>query len=649
MLGNSVTWEKVSHLSVVDELQMQLLEAQMELSAAKKAASRNDQGIDTDTNAKAVGVWSVTILGAEELNLDGILDLNLTGMTTVVGSVAIAASSVEKGKAYVRLAKTDATTVDSVTKRCFWNKATTTAVFTGVKSKTATATLTLHHPSPVVADVFIGTCKLDVSSLLDQEPVTLWVPLTGPPGQPVTDATSYGQVHVTMSFEYDVVARLERSVAALIAQKEHLQAQARLYDLTAPLVNASARHPAAFGAAATGAGLYIPGHVFTPEVFHPAAVARTPLADGTKVVTPFGQGTVVTFRESTRMYVVLMAAAPGQVKRSTIAYLREDSVADAPVEPRLRYGVHVSTPYGPGTVDSVRASDGVVRVTSTFGTLFLQPHDVVTVDDAASAASMTNKERIDAAVAKSTDGNAAFKADALDDAVTCYLASLSFLKHVDQDAATHKEKAVVLQTMIRCHLNLAACKLKRNQHADAWTACSNAISILQALVENRDGKVAAWMGRLGMTEAQIFHEWPSKARFRRATALVAMDNDVEARQDLMVAVKLMPKDKACRQLLEAVTKRMALEKEKDKLRWGGFLVKDESSPSSQPDNSTPPSTTSTTISPKKDKATKNTGVDGKDEKGTVPWYHNTTVVAAASVAVAGAAVLLLSGLSKRNK
>ncbi|ETW06493.1 hypothetical protein H310_02736 [Aphanomyces invadans] len=647
MLGNSVTWEKVSHLSVQDEAQMQFLDAQANLADAKKSVTRNSHGIDMAADGKAIGVWRVTVLGAEDLNLDGIVDLNLTGTTTVVGTVAIAASAVEKGKLYVRAAKTDPTTVDSVTKRCFWNKGSSaTVVFTGIKSKAATATFTLHHPSPVVADVFVGTCKLDVAQLLDQEPVSLWVPLAGPPGQ-TSSESSYGRVHVSMTFEYDAVARLERTVAKLASRREFLEAEARLFDQTAPLVQATIRHPAAFGSAAAAAGLYIPGHRFTPDVFHPAAVARTPLADGTKVVTPFGKGTVVTFRESTRMYVVLMAASPGQVKRTTTAYLREDSVSeDIEVKPRLRPGVKVSTPYGSGTVVSVRAADGVVCVQSTFGTLFMQPKDVA-LEGGVQVADMTNKERIDAAVAKSSEGNAAFKAEALDEAVTQYLSSLTFLKHVDQDSASHKEKAVVLQTMIRCHLNLAACKLKKEEHADAWTAASNAISILQALTENRHGKVAAWMGRLGMTEAQIFNEWPSKARFRRATALVAMENVVEARQDLMVAVKLMPKDKACRQLLDVVTKRIALEKEKEKLRWGGFLV----NPPEQATSSAS-STPKAKPLPPKSKAIMTTtkSIDAETKKDeAVAWYQSTTVLAAASVAVAGAAVLLIAGLSKRNK
>ncbi|KAF0695396.1 Aste57867_13785 [Aphanomyces stellatus] len=639
MMSSSVTWEKVSHLSVQDELQMQLLNEQANLTEAKAHAERNDQGIDIE-QGRAAGTWSISVLGAEEVNLDGVLDL--AGQTTIVGTLSIAASAVEKGKAYPRMGKTDAAPVDAVTKRCFWSKdAKSTVQFTGVKSKSASVTLTLHHPSPLVADVFIGTCKLDLADLdlLDQTEKRVWVPLAGPPGQSPTDGASYGQVHVALLFEYDRIARLERAIAALAAQKARVDADTLIYEKTAPLVQAESRHPAAFGQAALGTGLYIPGHKFNGDTFHPAAVHRTPLADGTKVVTPFGRGTVVTFRESTRMYVVLMAASPGQEKRYTTAYLREDCVEDEPEVPRLRPGVAVLTPYGAGEIIEVRRRDGVIAVQTAFATMFMQPTDV-TMAEGVAAKDMTNKERIETAVTASADGNAAFKADALDDAVAHYLTSLEFLKHVDQDAATHKEKAVVLQTMIRCHLNLAACKLKLQGYADAWTACTNALAILQALTENRTGKVAAWMGRLGMTEAQIFNEWPSKARFRRATALIAMDKDDEAKQDLLAAVKLMPKDKACRQLLEAVTKRVALEKEREKLKWGGFLAK-EAEPKGTHTAVASKKPASPVVAPKK-------AIEAESATAAA-WYENTSVVAALSVAVAGAAVLLISGLSKRNQ
>ncbi|CAK4255086.1 unnamed protein product [Aphanomyces euteiches] len=633
MLGSSVTWEKVSHLSVQDEVQMQILNEQGALTDAKQLTKRNAQGIDLDQGRNAAGVLRITLLSAEDLNLDGILDL--AAQTRVVGTLSIASTAIEKAKTNIRQGKTDPTPVDSVTKRCFWNKdANSTVTFTSIKTKSPSATLTLHHPSPLVADVFIGTCKIDVTDdLLDQQEKSVWIPLSGPPGH-TNPNTFYGRVHVSVRFEYDLVARLERRVVELEAKKARIDADARVFQQTAPLVNSEVRHPAAFGQAALSAGLYIPGHRFNPSQFHPAAVARTPLADGTKVVTPFGRGTVVTFREATRMYVVLMEASPGQTKRTTTAYLREDCVEDEPELPRLRPGVAVTTPYGPGEIVEVRRD--VIVVKSSFGIMYMQPSDV-TMAEGITAKNMTNKERIDAAVTNSTEGNASFKADALDDAISSYLTSLEFLKFVDQDTATHKEKAIVLQTMIRCHLNLAACKLKLGAHADAWTACTNAISIIQALADARTGKVAAWMGRLGMTESQIFNEWPSKARFRRATALLAMGNDAEAKQDLMVAVKLMPKDKACRQLLETVTKRMALEKEKEKLRWGGFLVNEGNTKTTKQES-------------KKQVVAQST----KGAKAIVPkkdgsWYQNTTVVAAVSVAVAGAAVLLLSGLSKRNK
>jgi hypothetical protein len=71
--------------------------------------------------------------------------------------------------------------------------------FSGVKSKSATATLTLHHPSPLVADVFIGTCPLRLAEfdLMDQTEKTFWISLQGAPGQNGANSeerVSYGKV-----------------------------------------------------------------------------------------------------------------------------------------------------------------------------------------------------------------------------------------------------------------------------------------------------------------------------------------------------------------------------------------------------------------------------------------------------------------------
>ncbi|EQC39171.1 hypothetical protein SDRG_03377 [Saprolegnia diclina VS20] len=633
-MTSSACWEKVPHLSPTDELQMQLEAETQRLSAAQASVTSNAQGIDV-VDGKVAGALSITVLNAEDLHLDGILDLS--DDTTVVGSLAIAAASIEKAKTNIRAAKTSTIRLNPRARRATWFKADqTTITFTGVKTKAASVTLTLHHPSPLVADVFVGTCKLTITDamLADQKTHIVSLPLEGPPGH-ITNI-SYGQVQVAMRFEYDVVARLQTSVHALADAKARLDADAEVYAATAALLQAETRHPAAYGTAAAASTVYIPGHKFSAETYHPAAVARTPIADGAKVSTPFGNGTIVTFREATKMYVVLMEASPGMTKRTTTAYLRTDSVWEAPPPSRFRKDVAVTTPYGKGVVVSTRPADKVVVVKTDYGTLFLQEKDVTV--EALTAKTMTNTERIAASVAASAAGNDHFKAADLVAAIEKYLESLSYLNHVDQDSASHKEKATVLQTMIRCHLNLGACKLKLGDYNDAWTACTNALSILQVLSDNRHGKVAEWMGRIGMTEALIFQEWPSKALFRRATALVAMGNDVEAKQDLLIAVKLMPKDKACRSLLESVAKRVAEAKEKEKEKWGGFLLEQNATANTKPSTAKPTTTTP---------AVKTRDLPGvKKPEASTTWTTPTTLAVAASVL--GVVAITAMVLTKRQ-
>ncbi|OQS01323.1 hypothetical protein ACHHYP_01387 [Achlya hypogyna] len=628
-MTSSVSWEKVAHLSPEDELQMQLEEEQARLAAVEASTTRNAAGIDI-VDGKASGTWSITVLSAEDLYLNDILDLSHD--TTVVGTLMVAATAVEKGKASARVAKTATIRVNPLAQRATWFKAEqTTAAFKNVKTKAPSATLTLHHPSPLVADVFIGSARLTLpEAVLDQKDHELWLPLEGPPGH--DSNKSYGKVQVLMRFEFDVVARLRESVASLTATKARLDAAMEGYAATAALVQADVRHPAAFGAAAAASTVYIPGHKFSAETFHPAAVARTPIADGAKVMTPFGAGTVVTFRETTKMYVVLMEASPGMTKRTTTAYLRTDSVWDAPEPPRFRPDVAVVTPYGKGAVVTFRSEDKVVVVRAAFGTLYMQEKDVVV--EALGPKTMSNRERIAAAVESSGAGNELFKKGGLADAIEKYLESLVFLNHVDQDSASHKEKATVLQTMIRCHLNLGACKLKLGDYSDAWTACTNALSILAVLSDNRRGKVAEWMGRLGMSESLIYAEWPSKARFRRATALIAMGNDAEAKQDLLVAVKLMPKDKACRSLLESVSKRLAEAKEKEMQAWGGFLLDQSKAKEASPKPPAKPAAVATRdIAPH------------KKSKDDASWSTPSLLLAAS---VVGVAAVALAALAKRK-
>lgn len=156
-----------------------------------------------------------------------------------------------------------------------------------------------------------------------------------------------------------------------------------------------------------------------------------------------------------------------------------------------------------------------------------------------------------------------------------YLQSLGFLQYMDQDSATHKQKAEVLQTMIRCHLNIGVCKLKMKAYADSITASTNAINILNVLAGNKEGKVVEWMGRLGMSSQLLFIDWPSKALYRRAQGHLELDAHQLAKKDLKLVVQLVPGHKTARAQLERVTKQLARDKQREKKAWGGFLASKE--------------------------------------------------------------------------
>ncbi len=162
----------------------------------------------------------------------------------------------------------------------------------------------------------------------------------------------------------------------------------------------------------------------------------------------------------------------------------------------------VMTPYGEGEIHEIRPHDDVVIVSTPFARLFMQRCDVKL--PAKSISDMKTKELIAEAVSLTQKGNDLYPKNDLDNAVFSYLQALGYLQYVNQDTATYKEKATMLQTMIRCHLNIGASKLKLNAYVDAEIACTNAISILNVLGQNREGNVVKWMILIGISKQQIF-------------------------------------------------------------------------------------------------------------------------------------------------
>ncbi|KAF4322751.1 hypothetical protein BBO99_00001390 [Phytophthora kernoviae] len=409
------------------------------------------------------------------------------------------------------------------------------------------------------------------------------------PASAVTTGNT-GKLLLRVTFEYSVHERLDRELESLRQKKRENDEDIERYKTTSRLVNAPVRHPAAFGTDTARAALYLPGNKFHVDAHHPGAVSVAPLPDKTRIVSPFGRGVVVSFRPEAKMYVVQMDSDPAS-KNQTLAYLRQNV--------------------------------------------------------------MTTKDLLNEAIKLADTGNEEFRNGKLEDAVYNYLRSLGYLQRVNQDVATHKEKATIIQTMIRCHLNIGACKLKLNAYSDAEIACTNALGILTVLADNRDGNVVTWMGRLGLSEQLMFEDWPSKARFRRAQACVKLEKIVDAKQDLLLAVKLNPRDKSCRQLLERVTKLADKQKRAEKKAWGGIFDNMDTSAATI---KTAVTTSKSTTKSVKNGEEKNNSIFtrktqlkkgiAKDEEE--PWYLTTTALATASVVTAGVAAVALLALKPKN-
>ncbi|KAE9250860.1 hypothetical protein PF004_g2753 [Phytophthora fragariae] len=354
------------------------------------------------------------------------------------------------------------------------------------------------------------------------------------------------------------------------------------------------------------------------------------------------------------MYVVQMDTDAAS-KNQTIAYLRQNVVTEEPDEPHLRMHMKVTTPYGLGELEEIRHDD-VLIVKTNYARMFMQRKDVKLPTKDISE--MSTKDLIGEAIKLADTGNEEFREGKLQDAVYSYLRSLGFLQRVGQDNATHKEKATIIQTMIRCHLNIGACKLKLNAHTDAEIACTNALSILTVLAENREGNVVTWMGRLGMSEQLMFEDWPSKARFRRAQACVKLEKYADAKQDLLLAVELNPRDKSCRTLLDKVSKLVDKQKRDEMKAWGGIFDNIDA-PASTIKTATTKTTTTKSQCATSEKSifTRKTKVQRQQQAAAAaaaakaevePWYLTTRALATASVVTAGVAAVALLAMKPKS-
>ncbi|KAF1334806.1 hypothetical protein FI667_g1619, partial [Globisporangium splendens] len=669
-LGNSLTWENVT-LSPFEMLSIQL---DHELQHAQDSFARpkqNKNGVDVNKKTnKADGRVVVRVVAAQGLKevlaqnpvLGNATQEPLVHVSTMVSPLSAFEKSTKKHL------RTAAVPFAADSDRVYWNEA---LVYEGVKAKNFTLKVGIQCSAGILADIVLGEVEISSSDYLDQLPHEKWVDLKAPASaiaQPFS-STWHGKVLLRITFEYDAFECHERKVAALIQKKKENDESIELFRKTAPLVKAQSQHPAAYGTATTDAGLYIPGNRFRIEAHHPGAVSVMPLPDKTRIATPFGRGVVIAFRKETKMYVVQLDTDVA-ARNPTLAYLRQDIVKEETDEPRLRMYMKVATPYGLGTVDELRSHDEVVVVKTDYARMFMQKKDVKIPEK--SIEEMSTKDLIAESIKLTDAGNEQFRNNSLEEAIYSYLRSLGYLQRVDQDGATHKEKATMLQTMIRCHLNIGACKLKLDAYYDAEIACTNALSILTVLAENRHGNVVTWMGRLGLSDQVMFEEWPSKARFRRAQACFKLGKYADAKQDLLVAAKLSPKDKSCRALLDRVTRLLNEQKNQERKTWGGIFesgteeevdvslhaIQNQNKDTGAADGSGSTKTTTTAASAESSIFTRKTKLQREKEAAKKkaaaladeePWYLSRKVLATASLVTAGVAAVTLLALKQQQR
>ncbi|TMW56548.1 hypothetical protein Poli38472_006558 [Pythium oligandrum] len=644
-VSSASSWENVS-LSPLDELALQYEQQLQQLVEANTPVQQNKQGVDLDAKTgKAAGRVVIKVHGVQGLG-DAIAHHPMLGSAAVQPSVYVSTvisptSSCEKAtKKHLR-----SSTVRIVDGAAEWKD---TLIYDGVKTMTFAVKVSVSSSVSVIADVALGETEISSSDFLDQHTHQRWFELS-PPASAVGPSSVGGKVQLSVTFEYDTKTRNEAKIAHLTQKKAETDEYIESYRKTVPLVKAHSEHPAAYGSLTARAELYIPGNRFNAIAHHPAAVTRVPLADKTRVITPFGRGVIVSYRPESKIYIVQLDKDPA-AKKANVAYLRFADVKEEPNEPHLKMYMKVSTPYGDGEIIEIRPHDDVIVVKTSYASLYMHRKDVKLPQK--SIEDMTNKDLIDEAIVLTDKGNEQFRGNQWDEAVFSYLRALAFLQRVQQDHATHKEKATILQTMIRCHLNIGTCKLKADAYLDAEIACTNALSILSVLAENKHGNVVTWMGRLGLSEQQMFEDWPSKARFRRAKACFKLGKYLDARNDLMIAVKLNPKDKACRTLLDQVTKLINKQKQEEKKAWGGMFEKPSEQDLIKHVITAPQAASAASTDPDASIFTRKSKIQRAKPQPSAadetPWYYSAKALATASLVTAGVAALAMATLKQQK-
>lgn len=146
-------------------------------------------------------------------------------------------------------------------------------------------------------------------------------------------------------------------------------------------------------------------------------------------------------------------------------------------------------------------------------------------------------------------GNAAFKSGNLDLGIEKYQKAIRYLTEhpVKEENDTDELWNSLQQLRFTCHSNAALLQNKQKQYRDAEESATKALNLELG----------------GKDEA--------KARYRRATARLALKDDEGALEDLKIAEKLVPEDAAIQQHLDLTKKRIAEKKEREKQKLKKFF------------------------------------------------------------------------------
>lgn len=238
-----------------------------------------------------------------------------------------------------------------------------------------------------------------------------------------------------------------------------------------------------------------------------------PFIPHTSVLTPYGEGTVVSSQTNG---IVVVTPKHWQLAGNQVPtyYLNRKDVT-----PKYKKGDAVTTAYGAGKITNIR-TDGMYIVALTNWKLaqsqnpliymrdsgFLPPPKEEEFDFFATCLSKANE-------AKAKAGGF-FKQGQIEQAKEHYLLCLKAIQSLSSDTLSNKQRAKVFDLTVTSSNNAALCWLRLKKYKECSFFASSALNLIVAL-EPRMGTGKVWqcLVKDGMTKDKIFKEWKKKSLF----------------------------------------------------------------------------------------------------------------------------------------